>query len=165
MLALWELPLILCPLCFFSARPFSLPLPPWDEWAPWGWWPVTERGEPRLSTLSDSQSGRLTAEQFGPSGTLSLLSLVPRNLLSPSIILSQWQQQSQGETWIRAMFTYYYQRFSIKGAFSPSIHHQNLHCGFYMPLVSPLILVVVRRLIYSLSLFCTKDCFKGDLQR
>lgn len=165
MLALWELPLILCPLCFFSARPFSLTLPPWDEWAPWGWWPVTERGEPRLSTLSDSQSGRLTAEQFGPSGTLSLLSLVPRNLLSPSIILSQWQQQSQGETWIRAMFTYYYQRFSIKGAFSPSIHHQNLHCGFYMPLVSPLILVVVRRLIYSLSLFCTKDCFKGDLQR
>lgn len=49
---------------------FSSPLPflPRNEWATWGWWPVTDREETRLSTLSDSQSEWLTVEQVTPLG-------------------------------------------------------------------------------------------------
>lgn len=61
--------------CFSSSSCFisfllSSPLPflPRNEWATWGWWPVTDREETRLSTLSDSQSEWLTVEQVTPLG-------------------------------------------------------------------------------------------------
>lgn len=74
--------------CFSSASVLS-PLPS-KGWAVWGWWPVTEREEIWLSTLSGCQLEWRTMEQVTPLGRL--VPGPPFHLFSLPVILSQQQR-------------------------------------------------------------------------
>lgn len=108
--------------CFSSASVLSLLSS--KGWAMWGWWPVTEREEIWLSTLSGCQLEWRTMEQVTPLGRL--VPGPPSPICFPYLSYchdsNDWFTHREKSKYFIFAFGFF-QRFSTHCAVSPSSHH------------------------------------------